>query len=152
MQGDQSSRCSPSKNNSLREVGGPYVDGNDSRTPFPVPPQAHMNCFSREEIVNEVLDLTDQVVSISPFGSIEVGKSFVALTLLHHNRTHAKFCGNLHFTRCDDGWEGFSLFNNAERLHGTPTNFSVRRCLVVDGYTNITGETQGHMIQGGDLR
>jgi len=108
-QGGQSS--SPDKNNASREeIGSPYVDGNDSHAPLPVLPQAPTNCFSREEIVNEVLDLTDQVASIALFGSIGVGKSFVALTLLHHNRTRAKFGRNRHFMRCDNltnSLEGF---------------------------------------------
>ena len=68
----------------------------------PVFPQAPMNCFSREEIVNEILDLTDQVASTALYGSIGVGKSFVALTVLHHNRTKAIFGRNHHFMHCND--------------------------------------------------
>ena len=50
----------------------------------------------------QVLDLTDQVASTSLFGPIGVGKSFVAHTLLQHNRTETKFGTNRHFVRCDD--------------------------------------------------
>ena len=60
--------------------------------------------------MNEILDLTDQVASVALFGSIGVGKSFVAHTLLHHNRTQAKFGGNCHFMCCDNftsSLEGF---------------------------------------------
>ena len=60
--------------------------------------------------MNEILDLTDQVASVALFGSIGVGKSFVALTLLHHNQTRAKFGRNRYFMRCDDftsSLEGF---------------------------------------------
>ena len=38
----------------------------------------------------------------SLFGLIGVGKYFVALTLLHHSRTHAKFGGNRHFMHFGD--------------------------------------------------
>ena len=60
--------------------------------------------------MNGILDLTDQVASIALFGSIGVGKSFVGLTLLHHNRTKVKFGGNRHHVHCDNlpnSLEGF---------------------------------------------
>ena len=52
--------------------------------------------------MNEVLDLTDQVASTALFGPVGVGKSFVARTLLDHERTQATFGTNRHLMRCDD--------------------------------------------------
>jgi len=46
--------------------------------------------------------LTDQLASVALFGSIGIGKTSVALTLLHHNQTQTKFGTNRHFVRCDD--------------------------------------------------
>jgi len=71
-------------------------------SPPPALPQAPTNCFSREEILNEILDLTDQVASTALYGPIGVGKSIVALTVLHHNQTKAFFGRNRHFMRYND--------------------------------------------------
>ena len=70
--------------------------------PLSALPQAPTNCFSREETVNEILDLTDQVASTALYGSIAVGKSAVALIVLHHDRTKAIFGENRHFVHCND--------------------------------------------------
>ena len=64
-------------------------------------PQSPANPFPREDIVNEVLDLMDQVASTALFGPIGVGKSSMALTLLHHNRIQAKYGVHRYFMRCD---------------------------------------------------
>jgi len=78
-------------------------------SPLPTLPQSHANLFPRE-VLDEVLDLTDQVASIALFGPIGVGKSSVALTLLHHNRTKAKYGEHRYLMHCDNvmnSLEGF---------------------------------------------
>ena len=64
--------------------------------------------------MDDILDLTDQVASTALFGSIGVGKSSVALSLLHHNRTEVKFGRNRHFMRCGDLTNSLDVF--LERL------------------------------------
>jgi len=98
----QSARHSLDENDASKgDVGDPHADNDDSHTPPPALPQAPANCLFREEIVDEVLDLVEQVASVALFGSIGIGKSVVALALLHHNRTHTKFGGNRHFLDCN---------------------------------------------------
>ena len=99
----QLSKRSLDNNDASRgDVGDPHPDDDDTRAPLPALPKAPANCFSREAAVDEILDLMEQSASVALFGSIGVGKSFVALTLLHHNQTQAKFGRNRHFMRCDD--------------------------------------------------
>ena len=74
------------------------ISRNDNQVLAPVP--SPTNWLS--QITNEILDLTDQVASVALFGSIGVGKSFVARTVLAHGRTKAKFGENRHFVRCDN--------------------------------------------------
>ena len=89
------------------------AEGSGSPSEFsssPALPQPPTKRLPGGEIVNEVLDLTDQVASIALFGPIGVGKSFVAHAVLHHQQTEARFGGNRHFMRCDNlasSLEGF---------------------------------------------
>ena len=98
----QSARHSLDENGASKgDVGDTHTDNDDSRAPPPALPQAPTNFLFREEIVNEVLGPVEQVASVALFGSIGIGKSVVALTLLHHNRTHTKFGENRHFMDCN---------------------------------------------------
>ena len=96
--GQLSRRGSTSKGDALR---GDIGDGN-SRIMTPALPQAPTNCFGREEVVGRILDFTDQIGSVALFGPIGIGKSTVALTLLHHDRTEAKFGQHRYFLQCDN--------------------------------------------------
>ena len=110
-------RGSPDKNNTSGEdVGGPPPGDDDTHTPLPVLQPAPVKHFLREEIVNEILDLTDQTASVALFGSVGVGKSFVARAVLDHDRTRDKYGENRHLMRCDNLTN--SLEDFLERLSG----------------------------------
>ena len=79
---------------------GIFISHTNYRVLIPVPPQVPVHWFS--QITGEILDLTDQVASVALFGSIGVGKTFVAHSILDHDRTKAKFGENRHFIRYDD--------------------------------------------------
>ena len=88
------------------------LDGSDT----PVLPLPRTKHFPREEIVTEILDLTDQLASVALFGPIGIGKSFVARAVLDHDLTKAKFGRNCHFIHFDD--PEISLEGFLERLSG----------------------------------
>ena len=81
-----------------------------------VSPLARTKHFPREEILTEILDLTDQLASVALFGPIGVGKSFVARAVLDHDQTKAKFGQNSHFIHFDN--PKISLEGFLERLSG----------------------------------
>ena len=73
--------------------------------------------------MSEILDLTDQIASVALFGSIGVGKTVVARSVLKHNRAKVKFGENRHILRCDD-------------LPNSPEGFLERLSMVT--HTNAT--------------
>ncbi|KAF9791946.1 kinase-like domain-containing protein, partial [Thelephora terrestris] len=81
---------------------------NDDQVLIPVLQPASSDWFL--QIMNEILDLTDQVASVALFGPIGVGKTFVARNILENDRTKAIFGENRYFMCCDgleDSLEGF---------------------------------------------
>ena len=109
--GEQSQDTTNASNNASKEVVE-LLDGSDT----PALPLARKKRFPREEIVTEILYLTDQLASVALFGPIGVGKSFVAHAVLDHDQTKAKFGQNCHFIHFDE--PKISLEGFLERLSG----------------------------------
>ena len=108
--GVRASKISPEKARVLEssvskeDVNDPCAGENGTNAPLsvlPPSPTSAKRC-PREKIVDEILYLTDQLASVTLFGLIGVGKSFVARTVLDHSRTKATFGENRYFIRCDD--------------------------------------------------